>query len=153
MANSHDDVRLSQLAETYRFYGDMRFKQLTLFMAAMTAAIGGVRQFPEDRWWIGLAGLLFTAVMWIMEVRSTVNAIETHDAVRELFPRQRKFWPLLNASYAVLLLHIAFYVFWLLRIRAWCPECISFYIGTAIGLVLLVFSSVNYWRHRGFWLA
>lgn len=69
----NDDARLSQLAENMRFYGDMRFKQLTLFMAAMTAVAGGITEASQYRWWIALAGMCIAAVMWVMEVRSTIN--------------------------------------------------------------------------------
>ena len=151
MGTNHDDVKLSELAETHRFYGDMRFKQLTLFMAAMSAAIGGVHEFPNERWWLAVAGLFFTGVMWIMEVRSTAYSIGLHSAAPELLPRQKFFWPLLNSSFAVLSLHVAFYLFWLSRIHAWGPTCISFSIGAAVGLMLLVFSIGNYYRRRHFW--
>jgi hypothetical protein len=154
--SNQDQGTLSQLAENYRFYGDMRFKQLTLFMAAMSAAIGGVIQSPDNRWSVGLAALFVTAVMWTMEVRSTVNAIANHDALRKeqpsFFPNVNRFWPWLNASFAVLSLHIAFYGFWLSRIRVWCPVCsISFWIGVIVGLMLVIFSVGNYWRNRQFW--
>jgi hypothetical protein len=69
------DTMLSQLAENMRFYGDMRFRQLTLFMAAMTAVAGGIVGSIQYRWWIALGGLCITAVIWVMEVRSTINFI------------------------------------------------------------------------------
>jgi hypothetical protein len=59
----NDDTRLSQLAENHRFFGDMRFKQLTLFMAAMSAAGAGVMQFTGSRWWIALGALFVTGVI------------------------------------------------------------------------------------------
>jgi hypothetical protein len=65
------DTRLSQLAENYRFFGDTRFKQLTLFVAAMSAAGAGVAQYPGIRWWIALGALFVTGVMWVAEVRAT----------------------------------------------------------------------------------
>ena len=82
----NDDTRLSQLAENHRFFGDMRFKQLTLFMAAMTTAAAGVMQFPGHRWWIALSALFVTAVMWVIEVRAALNGIAAHKAIPELFP-------------------------------------------------------------------
>lgn len=149
----NDDTIKSQIAENFRFYGDMRFKQLTLFMAAMTAAAAGVLQPSQIRWWIALGALYVAAVMWIVEVRSTLTAIAAHDAIPELSTRPDTFWPLLNSSLAVLSLHIAGYVLWLLCVRAWWHSRVPFYIGEAIGVGLLVYSGVNYWRHRYFWLA
>src|ERR1035441_7756478 len=108
----------------------MRFKQLTLFMAAMSAAGAGVMQFPISRWWIALGALFVTAVMWVVEVRATLNGIAAHNAVPELFPSRKMFWPWLNSSWAVLSLHIAFYALWLAWLawfRWWCSSRDSTY--------------------------
>jgi len=155
----NDDTRQSQLAENHRFFGDMRFKQLTLFMAAMTAAGAGVVQFAANRWWIALAALFVTAVMWVIEVRAVLNGIAAREAIPELFPRQHKlFWPWINSSWAVLSLHIVCYALWLAGIRAWhpvpVPICTDFLFltGVVIGGMLSLFSIVNYWRHRMFWV-
>ena len=121
----NDDTRVSQLAEYHRFYGDTRFKQLTLFTAAMSAAGAGVMQYPVIRWWIALGALFVTGVMWVVEVRATLGGIAARNAIPELFPPSHKikiFWREINSSYAVLLLHIAFYVLWLECIRAWGPS-------------------------------
>jgi len=142
----NEETRLSQLAENMRFYGDMRFKQLTLFMAAMTAVAGGVVESSQYRWWIALGGLCITAVMWVMEIRSTINFDAVHKCAPELWPRaQSKLFRWLTASLAVLLLYIAFYAFWLSCMRKWCPACcIPFYSGLTIGFALLLFSIANY---------
>lgn len=69
-----EDLLLTQFAENIRFYSDMRFKQLTLLMAGMTAAGAafGSSQYAEHHGTIAIAAALFTAVMWIMENRSTL---------------------------------------------------------------------------------
>jgi hypothetical protein len=148
-----NEAVLAQRAENFRFYGDMRFKQLTLFMAAMTAVGAGVMQFPENRSWIALGGLFVTAVMWVVEVRATLNAIAAHNAIPEVFPPHRAFMPWLNSSCAVLMLHIVCYGSWLWCVGAWCASPVPLYAGALIGPVLVVFSVVNYWRQRKFWLA
>ena len=149
----NNDARLSQLAENHRFFGDMRFKQLTLFMAAMSAAGAGVMQFPGSRWWIALGALFVTGVMWVVEVRATLAGIAAHNAIPELFPSRKIFWPWINSSWAVLSLHIGFYALWLACIRAWGPSAsVSFCIGILVGLVLLIFSIVNYCYQRTFWI-
>jgi hypothetical protein len=149
----NNETAQAQIAENFRFYGDMRFKQLTLFMAAMTAVVAGVMQFPCNRWWLALGGLFVTAVMWVVEVRATLNAIVAHNAIPEAFPQQQdKFWPWLNSSWSVLLLHIACYGLWLWCVRAWCSSRVLFYVGALAGLMLFVFSVVNYWQQRKFWL-
>ena len=148
----NDDTKLTQLAENHRFYGDMRFKQLTLFMAAMTTAGAGVIQFPGNRWWIALGALFVAAVMWVIEVRAVLNGIAARKAIPEQFPSRPTFWPWINASWVVLLLHVACYAVWLWCIRIWCPTCCSFYIGVFVGIMLLIFSVVNYGRQSDFWL-
>jgi hypothetical protein len=147
----NDDNRSSQFAENFRFYVEMRFKQLALFLTAMTAAGVGVAEFPMIRWWVALGALFVTAVIWVMEVRSTIYATEAFESA-DLGPSLKtQFWPWLNAGYVVLLLYIASYTLWLLCIRAWFPACISFYIGVFVGLILFVSSIVNYWQHKFHW--
>lgn len=149
----NDDTRLSQVAENHRFFGDMRFKQLTLFMAAMTAAGAGVMQFPGNRWWIAFGALFVSAVMWVIEVGAALSGIASREAIPELFPPRPRFWPWINASWAVLALHVACYATWLWCIRIWCPTCcFSFYVGVLVGIMLCIYSVVNYWRQRDFWL-
>ena len=151
--SNHDNIASSQTAENLRFYGDMRFKQLTLFMAAMTAIAGGILQNQWARSWIALAGLCFTGVMWVMEVRSTLYAIAASVPSPHSWPSPRpKLFPWLTASFVVLLLYVGFYMAWLVCLKRWCPTCTTFCVGLVVGAVLLVFSVVNYWAVRAFWL-
>ncbi len=141
-----DETEQSQLAENLRFFGDMRFKQLTLFMAAMTAVAGGVVESSQYRWWIALGGLCITGVMWVMEIRSTVNFNATHERAKAWWPRPKsKLFPWLTATNAVLLLYVGFYAFWLFCLKRWCSTCcFSFFGGLLAGLGLVVFSVANY---------
>jgi len=141
----NEDTKLSQLAENMRFFADMRFKQLTVFMAAMTAVAAGVSQSNQYRWWIALGGLWITGVIWVMEIRSTINFIENYEKAKELWPRaDSKLFPWLTASHAVLLLYAGFYAFWLCCIKKWGAACgVSFYIGLIVGVALLLFSMAN----------
>jgi hypothetical protein len=138
-----EDATKTQMAENHRFFGDMRFKQLTLLMGAMSAAAAGVMQYVAIRWWIALGAMCVTAVMWVIVARL---------AIPEVFPPTDVFWKWINSSFTVLLLHVGFYALWLNRIRVWGPTaCFSFFVGAAVGIALAVFSIVNYWRHREFW--
>jgi hypothetical protein len=122
-------------------------------MAAMSAAGAGIMQFPANRWWISLGALFVTAVMWVVEVRGTLNGIAAHNEIKKLFPHRKIFWRWINSSWAVLSLHIGFYALWLVCIRAWGPSArFSFCIGIVIGLALSLFSIVNYYGQRSFWL-
>jgi ADP-ribose pyrophosphatase len=73
-------------AENMRFYGDMRFKQLTLLMAGMTLAGAAVVQYPAVRTLVPVVAMGFTALLWIMEVRSSLHWV----ANRQMAPR---LWP------------------------------------------------------------
>lgn len=148
----NNDTAQAQMAENFRFYGDMRFKQLSLFMAAMTAAGAGVIQATGNRWHIALAALCVTAVMWVVEVRATLNAIAAHDAIPEVFPAQKiRFWPWLNSSWAVLFLHVACYALWLRCVWVWGAGRGPSYTGALVGLTLFVFSVISYGKNRKFW--
>jgi hypothetical protein len=113
-------LRLSQLAENMRFFADMRFKQLTLFMAAMTAVGTGIIESFQYRWWIALGGLCITAVIWVMEVRSTMNFVTNHKKAKELWPREKpELFRWFTSSHVVLLLYGGFYIVWLGCIKEW----------------------------------
>jgi hypothetical protein len=112
--------KYKQVCEDFRFYGDMRFKQLTLF-SAVTVLLLNVTTAANpplliahhsNKTVVGIAGMLFTAVLWIMEVRSTRYALQARaekDKIERRDPRERE-W--VTASNAVLFLYAASYFFW-----------------------------------------
>jgi 8-oxo-dGTP pyrophosphatase MutT (NUDIX family) len=146
----YEELRITQFAETLRFYGDMRFKQLTLFIGAMTAAGAGVAQFWNLRVLIAIAGMAVTAVMWTMEVRSTLYW-------RALWEKYPDLWPVpktgcfgwLSATNVVLFLYLSFYVFWLECAFRWKPSLLLLVPGTAVVSLLVDFSVRSYWRFGG----
>ncbi len=89
-----DDRKYAELAANMRFYGDMRFKQLTLLLTGMTLLVAGVAQYPTVdlfpsvplRGALAVAGMLFTGVMWIMEVRSTISFFANRAQAKILWP-------------------------------------------------------------------
>ncbi len=144
-------------AENMRFYGDMRFKQLTLLLAAMTAAGGGVisKEGMNYRWWIALGALCLTGMMWVMEVRSSLHGIEAGRLAGEFWPGLggKVFLPRLNATLVVALLHLGFYAFWLGCMYVWHPRlCGTFAVGLVVGIFLTFYTGANYWRVRGWWV-
>jgi hypothetical protein len=46
---SNDDARRAELGGNMRFYADMRFKQLTLFLAWLTLAGAGAAQYETQQ--------------------------------------------------------------------------------------------------------
>ena len=146
----YEELRIAQFAETLRFYGDMRFKQLTLFIGAMTAAGAGVAQFWNLRVLIAIAGMALTAVMWTMEVRSTLHWRALWEKYPDLWPAPKmgRFgW--LSATNVVLFLYLSFYVFWLCGAVRWKPSLLLILPGAAIGILLVIFSVTSYWRFGG----
>ena len=154
-----DELRRNQMAENMRFYGDMRFKQLTLLMGAMTLVGAGVAQYPDVavirsldvRALLAIAGMLFAGVMWVMEVRSTVNFFAAREQAKDLWPfwsPERFHWlnKVLNATNAVLALHIVFYWFWFWCAAVWQGGWLLLVVGSSAGGLLLVFSAVNYFQ-------
>lgn len=160
----NEEARRNQLAENMRFYGDMRFKQLTLLIGAMTLVGAGVAQYPnvpvvatlDARSLLAMAGMLFAGVMWLMEVRSTVNFVAAREQAPDLWPfwsPERFGWlnEVLNATNAVLVLHVIFYWFWFWCAAMWQESWALLTAGSIGGGLLLAFSGVNYfqvWRHE-----
>jgi hypothetical protein len=153
------EERLGQLAENMRFYGEMRFKQLTLFAGAMTvlgAALTTERSYTmltpalSVRFAAALAGLLLTTVFWVMEVRSSLYWVAIREELQgqQFWPRPRtRFWGWLNATNAILVLHLASYGFWLLCARAWSwHPCVVLLCGMLWLAVLAAFTTSSYWH-------
>jgi hypothetical protein len=67
------DVEMyKQACENSRFYGDMRFKQLTLFGVICGLLLNALKDasVPNKILTIAAIGMIATTVIWIMEVRS-----------------------------------------------------------------------------------
>lgn len=149
-----DEQRRQQIAENMRFYGDMRFKQLTLLMAWLTLAGAGVVQYGTAvvtggttvRQVLALATVLFTSVLWVMEVRSTVFWVANREAAPDLWPRPvRNAFRFVNATNAVLVLNMTVSVFWLWCAYEWHANMVLTVILTVLVAFLFVFSVYHYW--------
>jgi hypothetical protein len=141
----NDDHSQTQLGENLRFYGDMRFKQLTLLMAAMTALGAGIAQYANLRGALAAVGMFFVGVMWVMEVRSTLYFNATREVAPQLWPRPPRaalHW--LSATNAVLILHAAFYGLWLWCVAQWLSDVVLEVLGAALGVLFLVFTVTSY---------
>jgi hypothetical protein len=109
------------LEENIRFSADMGFNQLTLFFAGLTVSAAGAAQY-----WIAIllgsitvravaAGfeLLFTALMWVMEVKSTEYAIAHLDLAGDRWPHPISHsQDFINSIDAILVLYLTVYCFW-----------------------------------------
>lgn len=153
-----DEAKRGQCAENMRFYADMRFKQLTVLLAAMTLAAYGVAHYDagqlpivgtlESRALIAIAALLFTAVMWVMEVRAVLYWRANRDQAPELCPRPKDTWyDFVNATSAVLLLHVVTYSFWLWGAFEWGAPLLVKKAAIGLLLLLLLYSGASYLSH------
>ncbi|MBZ5702905.1 MAG: hypothetical protein LAN84_13800 [Acidobacteriia bacterium] len=153
---SNDDVKREQLAENMRFYGEMRFKQLTLLSGGMTLLGAGAVQYPDKvlfcavsvRAVCALAGMLFTSILWVMEVRSTLGFYAAREHAMELWPRAKDpqgIFRWFSATNAVLLLHLIFYSFWFACAMHWGVRCFVLSLLAVWGLLLVLFTVVSYW--------
>jgi len=89
-----DEKIRHEIAENMRFYGNMRFKQLTLLMAWLPFAGYGYLKYGmcdigplKVNQIIAFWSLFFVAVLWIMEMRSTLSWCAHRDVAPELWPR------------------------------------------------------------------
>jgi hypothetical protein len=114
------DEKYKQACEDYRFYGDMRFKQLTLFSAVTVFLLNvatSEKAVPllsshSNKALFGIAGMFFTAVFWLMELRSTMYALESRAEKERIEQRSPREWELMTASNVVLFLFAVSYGFW-----------------------------------------
>jgi len=114
------EVVETQLAENLRFYGNARFQQLTLFMAGLTAITAGMVHDETMKPFIyvlslravlAIFGMLFTAVIWVMEVRSTIYWTIHWSCARHIWPLPATPWcEWLTASSAVAGLYFFTYI-------------------------------------------
>lgn len=151
---------LSQLGENQRFYGDMRFKQLTMLMAGITVFGAGVAQYPtldlaahvSARTLLGVTAMLFIATMWVMEIRSTLCFVAQREAAPELWPRPTRTpaqW--VNSTNAVLIFHIGLFFGWWWLSLQWGLVTPWLVFTGLIGALLIVFSILSYrhlWTYR-----
>ncbi len=148
-----EDVVRTQIGENLRFYGDMRFKQLTLLMVWLTLA-GAAALEPDTielapsvpvRTVIACISMLFTSVLWVMEVRATLYWSAHRARAAEVCPRpETRFCKLITATNVVVLLYAGVYALWLWLGFAWglslgCAVAFAF-----LWLTLMVFSVANY---------
>lgn len=149
---SQNKIPENQIGENLRFYGDMRFKQLTLLMAWLTVAVAGIVEHGATqltpsisvRVAIACVSMLFTGVLWVMETRATLYWAACYAKAPEIWPSPRKpFWPLLKATNVVLFLYASVYVFWLWLGLAWDLPLWCDGVLAALLLALIVFSVVN----------
>jgi hypothetical protein len=149
-----DNDRRTQLVENMRFYADMRFKQLTLLSGGLTLIAAGLVEYESKmltptvsvRSALLAFALIFTGVLWTMEVRSSLYWIAHRSAAADAWPEfHLPRWIWLNAANAVLGLHIVLYVGWLYLAWTWKIPLAVTAIFTVFGVVLLVFSCDAYW--------
>jgi len=156
----NEDLRQQQLAENLRFYADMRFKQLTLFVALLSLVAAGIGQFGDQVLFesikikevLAVAAMLFTSVLWIMEVRSSIYWAAHKEKTDDLWCSPNNVslsW--LNASNSILVLYISVYSFWVTCTYFWFSNILITAISALVGFVLLLFSILNYiylWHHK-----
>lgn len=82
------DMIKDQIAENLRFYSEMRFKQLTVWMTGMSLLTAGSIQYADKVMFSGffvrealaIAAVMFTSVVWIMEIRSTLYWVANRES-------------------------------------------------------------------------
>src|SRR5262245_28629756 len=155
-AEPHDpkDIIKVALIENARFYADMRFKQLTLLIGYQTASAYAAftsgdspvtKTAPAINAGMAVAGIsmIFTAVLWVMEIRSTLYRDAAIKAAGIAWPHPRPRWRWINATTAVLGLHIVIYAGWLwYGISQGMGAALNLAFGV-LGLVLIAYSVVN----------
>ena len=155
-----EDSRLKQIGDNLRFYGDMRFKQLTLFSGAMAAFGTGIARDSGTmltlgisfRFAIAIAGLLFTTVIWVMEVRSSAYWAAMRGQASSIWPRPLDtHWRLLNATNAVVLFYAASFCFWLKCGASWSYHPGWVLVIGCLMLLMMILFTVSHYKHLWFY--
>lgn len=149
------------MSETMRLYADMRFKQLTLLLAWLALTSAAIVHFSDQafidslslRVVLAVASMVVTAILWVMEVKSTLYWAAIRDKFRELWPRpQNVFLSFLNATNMVFFLYCSNYTFWWWCSLKWDANIPVLAVFGAIGCLILVFTVINYrrllWFHK-----
>ena len=139
--------------QNMRFYGDMRFKQLTLYLAWITVAVAGISQFGTDiflsnasvKLVISFASMLITAVIWIMEISSTKYWVAFKENLSEKTPSSGIKLKLFTATNATMFLYLVSYLFWFYAACTWDGNTIFLIIYAVIGLSIFIHNVLNYW--------
>lgn len=148
----------NELYQNMRFYGEMRFKQLTLFLAWLTIAGTGVSQSGEKlildgaslQLIIGFASMLVTGIIWIMEISSTKYWISHREIQTKKWPASNRVWKQLSATNATILFYALTYSFWFYASIIWNGNCIFLIIYGIVFILLIIYTIINYlsiWRH------
>jgi sterol desaturase/sphingolipid hydroxylase (fatty acid hydroxylase superfamily) len=149
-----------QLCEWRSRYADNRFKQLTLWIGAMTLLVtaGFHREsglsLQNHSLIIPSLGILLTSAFWIMEVCSTVKEIEVLESLRpyrDLIPGPTlNHWTFLNHTNVTLLLYLSAFVLWTILAKSGGLKAWEVLAITLWGALLLAFTIREYahlWRH------
>jgi hypothetical protein len=112
--------RYKQVCEDGRFYADMRFKQLTLFSvvtglllnAATSDRAQQMLSRHDNKTTLGIAGMFFTVILWIMETRSTIYGLKIRAEKETLEEVNLSPLYVLSSTYAIIVLYFASYYFW-----------------------------------------
>ncbi|HEX7288766.1 MAG TPA: hypothetical protein VF532_21465 [Candidatus Angelobacter sp.] len=150
-----------ELSSDHRFFGDARFKQLTVWSAVtgflLNAALSDKNSLSlmQHPFILPICGILFTSVFWVMEVRATLHGIEALRSKRRfevdfaVAPMAR--WTLFNHTNATLILYVLSYaVWWFLVYHADTKFWLASGPFLALGICLVAFTIREYkdiWIH------
>lgn len=145
----------TELYQNMRFYGEMRFKQLTVFLAWLAIAGTGVASDSgcenildgaSLQLIIGFASMLVTGIIWIMEISSTKHFFAHRDNQDETIK-----WPVaniqlrhLNATNATVLFYALSYFFWFYFTYTLKGNYVLLIIYGIVFLILLIHTVLNY---------
>jgi len=152
-----NEEHLNRLSSTMRLYADIRFKQLTLFLAWHTIAGAGIVNYGTDKFIgsfsvrvvLSLASIFVIAVIWVMEYSATLFWDKIQKQAPEIWPvPDSRFLKYVNASTMGFSLYAATYLFWCWSSIQWgFNPWISGFLAL-IGFIFFLFGAVSYYNLR-----
>lgn len=146
-----------QITENLRFHVDMRFKQLTLFVAFLSLAGAGFISDTSEVEFIQNVTLkqlissfcvLFTTVLLIMEVRSHLYWRKHHEMAKSLWPSPTVKFSFINSTNAVLFLYLSTLIFSCYVTSILFKSNIVSFLVSALAIIFSGYSIYCYWSTR-----
>lgn len=150
-------IRHDQISENLRFHVDMRFKQLTLFVAFLSFSGAGFISESSQTEFIPNVTLkqlissfcvLFTTVLLIMEVRSHLYWRKHHEIDKNLWPSPTVNFSFINSTNAVLFLYLSTLIFSCYVTAILFKSTLVIFLVSTLALFFSGYSIYCYWSTR-----
>ena len=144
-----------ELIQNMRFYGELRFKQLALYLAWITIAVAGISQYGSTiifhntplKLLVSFASMFITFIIWTMEISSTLYWVVHREKQNsdKKWPKPDFKFKIINSTNAIICFYTVNYLFWLFTAFIWEGHFIFLIIYTILFIFQVINTGLNYW--------